>query len=228
MKRSKKLKTLAIIPARLGSKRLKNKNFLNFNGKPLINWTIDQALKCKNINKIIISTDSKKFIKTISKHNKIITSLRKKKLSSDKALIEDVIVAEVKKHKLFDFDNLILLQTTSPLRQTKFIDNSIKKFINSKNYLTGVSFIKLKSKVKNLFTITTEGKVNKIIKNSKFFNNETYFPSGDIYISKVKFFMKNKTFFSKNIFPFFSKNYSDIDTLSDFKLAELKKKNYVL
>ncbi len=224
----KNVRTFAIIPARVGSKRLKNKNFIKFNGRPLINWTIDQAIKCKNINKIIISTDSKKFIKKISKHNRIIASLREKKLSSDKALIEDVIVEEVKKHKLFDYDNLILLQTTSPLRQTQFIDNSIKKFINSRNYNTGVSFIKSNLKLKNLFEITTSGKVKKIIKNSKLINYEAYFPSGDIYLSKVKFFMKNKTFFSKNTFPFFPKKYSDIDTLSDFKLAELKKNNNVL
>ena len=49
---------LAIIPARKSSKRLKNKNFKNFNGKPLIYWTIQKALKSKYIDKILVTTDS--------------------------------------------------------------------------------------------------------------------------------------------------------------------------
>ncbi len=228
MKITKNTKTFAIIPARVGSKRLKNKNFIKFNGKPLINWTIDQALKSKNICKVVISTDSKKFTRTLSKSKKIIISLREKKLSTSKALIEDVIFNEVKKHKLYKFDNLILLQTTSPLRDVKFIDSSIKKFINSKNHYTGVSFIKSKHKAMHFFNISAKGKVKKLIKDTNYLNHETYHPSGDIYISKVDYFMKHRTFFSKNIFPFFSKNYSDIDTISDFKLAEFKKKTDVL
>ena len=52
------MKVLAIIPARKSSKRLKNKNFKNFNGKPLIYWTIQRALKSKFIDQILVSTDS--------------------------------------------------------------------------------------------------------------------------------------------------------------------------
>ena len=225
MKRSKKLKTLAIIPARLGSKRLKNKNFLNFNGKPLINWTIDQALRSKNINRIIVSTDSKKFINKFKKNKKIILSLREKKFSTSKSPIEDVIIREIIKYKLSHYHNIILLQTTSPLRDVKFIDKSISDFGNAKNYFTGISLIKSKVKLSNLFNLLNKSTIRKIYKKGDNSIKDIYFPSGDIYISKVKYFLKNKTFYSKKIFPFFSKIYSDIDNLSDFKIAEFKKKN---
>ena len=56
----KNLKILAIIPARAGSKGLKNKNILKLGGKNIINITIEQALKSKYINKVSVSTDSKK------------------------------------------------------------------------------------------------------------------------------------------------------------------------
>ena len=60
---------LGIIPARSGSKGLKNKNIKVFAGKPLIYWTIKEAKKVKNINKLIVSTDSKKIATIAQKYN---------------------------------------------------------------------------------------------------------------------------------------------------------------
>ena len=60
-------KTLAIIPARKGSKRVKNKNLKLFYGKPLICWTIEESLKSKKIDHIYISTDCLKIKKLVEK-----------------------------------------------------------------------------------------------------------------------------------------------------------------
>ena len=83
------MKNLAIILARKGSKRLKNKNFKILNGKPLIYWTIKFAKKTKIFEDIIVSTDSSE-IKEFSNKEKVISPwLRPKRLSSDKVKSEN-------------------------------------------------------------------------------------------------------------------------------------------
>ena len=66
----KKINIVALIPARSGSKRLKNKNIRLINGKPLIAYSIIQALKLKDIDYVIVSTDSKKYAKIAEKYGK--------------------------------------------------------------------------------------------------------------------------------------------------------------
>ena len=79
-------KILAFIPARGGSKGIPNKNIKLFNGKPLIEWTINSALKSKFVNKIIVSSDSKKIL-TLSKKLGADIVLRPKNISGDYANI---------------------------------------------------------------------------------------------------------------------------------------------
>ena len=141
---------IALIPARNGSVRLKNKNLKKLLNKPLIFWTIREALKSKYINKIIISSDSKKILNYFKPNKKIIKSSRSKKLSSSYAKIEDVLIYEIKKNKLSKSDIIILLQPTSPLRNVELIDTSIKKFVNSK-YDTCISFFLIWRKSLKIF-----------------------------------------------------------------------------
>ena len=74
-----KKKIIAIIPARKNSTRLKNKNFKKFNGRPLIQWTVETAVKSKYIDKVLVSSDSIKILNLCSKYKDIILSKRKKK-----------------------------------------------------------------------------------------------------------------------------------------------------
>ena len=67
---------IAIIPARSGSKRIKNKNIKLLQNKPLINWTIDLAVKSKVFINIIVSSDSQKILKVVKKNNKDIITLK--------------------------------------------------------------------------------------------------------------------------------------------------------
>ena len=88
----KNLKILIVIPARKNSKRLPNKNLLKVNKKSLIQRTIDIAKQITDKENIIISTDSSK-IQKIAKQNQInVPWLRPKKLSSDKASSENVVL----------------------------------------------------------------------------------------------------------------------------------------
>ncbi len=93
------MKFLALIPARKGSKSIKNKNFKKFNSKPLIWWTIKSSKKSKFIDKIVVSTDCKK-IKNFSIKNKVeVPFLRPKKISNDKSTAKQVIDHTLKYYK---------------------------------------------------------------------------------------------------------------------------------
>ena len=127
----KKIKRLAIIPARSGSKRILNKNIKNFIDRPIINFSIDNAIKSKLFKKIHISTDSIKFKKYIEKKNKIkIDFLRPKKISNDNTPLIDVVgfVKKAFKERNFFFDEIWLIYACSPLTRFQDLILASKKY----------------------------------------------------------------------------------------------------
>ena len=86
----KNKKSICIIPARSGSSRIKNKNIINFFGKPIISYAIIAAIKSKLFDKIIVSTDSKKISKISISYGATVPSLRPRKLSNAKSTINGV------------------------------------------------------------------------------------------------------------------------------------------
>ena len=98
---------IAIIPARGGSKRIKNKNIKKFLNKPIIYWSIKTAIDSRIFDKIIVSTDNKRIKKIAEKYGAEVPFLRPKKLSNDFATTRDVIKHTMnflnKKNKVDDF-----------------------------------------------------------------------------------------------------------------------------
>ena len=90
MKKLKKI--ICIIPARKGSKRIKNKNIINFFGKPLISYSIENALKSNIFEKVIVSTDSKKISNISKKYGADVPFLRPKSLSGNNIIVKDVLI----------------------------------------------------------------------------------------------------------------------------------------
>ena len=129
------MKYLIIIPARKNSKRIKNKNLIKFNGISLIDRSIKEAIKIKNDNLIIVSTDHEKILAKSKKYlkKKIEFLKRPKYLSNDSSSIESLVLNIIKnKFKNNKPKNIILLQPTSPFRNHKHINNCIKKFEKKK------------------------------------------------------------------------------------------------
>ena len=125
---------LAYIPARKNSLRIKNKNILNLEGKPLITHTLSAAKKSKYINDIYVSTDSNKIKTIVIKEGIYFHDFRIKKLAGSKISMHELLKNELKiLKKNFQFDYIVLLQPTSPLRTAKDIDNSCKLFLKNKN-----------------------------------------------------------------------------------------------
>jgi CMP-N,N'-diacetyllegionaminic acid synthase len=218
---------LAIIPAKSLSKRLPNKNIKKLAGKPLIAYTIECALKSKKIKRLIVSTDSKKIAKIAIKYGAEVPFLRNKKFTKDKTTSWEVLKDLLKKLKLIEnksYESLIYLQPTSPLRLVKDIDNSIKIF-RKKNANAIVSVNKAKpsfwfKNIKDNGLLIEKEKINKKI---------NYILNGSIYIFKTSFIKKTKpNIYDKKTFAYIMplERSVDIDTLYDFKIAEmLIKKN---
>ncbi|WP_342600369.1 acylneuraminate cytidylyltransferase family protein [Psychrobacillus sp. FSL H8-0483] len=121
-------KVLAIIPARGGSKSIPKKNIVQFNGKPLIAWTIETALKTNEIDKVIVSTDCSEIANVSTKHGAEV-QIRPSKLASDDALVIETIkyVLEELKKSNEQFDYIVLLEATSPLRLPEDVSKCIQK-----------------------------------------------------------------------------------------------------
>lgn len=210
------MKSLIYIPARSGSKRIKNKNFTNFYGKPLIFWTIEFAIKLRDFDKIIISTDSKKWGEIIrnefrSKNNIIDVSIRPARLSNDKSNIIDAIKYDLKKvnPKL----DILLLQPTSPFRSYVRIKNAIKYY--KKNKIESLASFQCFINEKNIFIFNKK----KLYKEKKY-----YKANGNFYLISYKKLLEAKKFITEDTKIIISNNnYEniDIDYHHQWRAAEL-------
>ena len=215
---------LAIIPARAGSKRIKNKNLIKINKVPLFNYTLRSALKTKKIKKIIITTNIKKLIKKNSK--KIFYVERPKYLCKDNSSTESAMLHALKtfnNKKDTIIKNIILLQPTSPFRDHQDIINSINKFEKGKyNSLLSVYeskfFLWTLRKKRSFLPLNYNLKKRVRGQNMKNF----FIENGAIFIFKYKNFLKYKNRLFKPIgySKMSKKNSLEIDSREDFLLAK--------
>lgn len=122
---------IAIIPARSGSKGLKDKNIKLLNGKPLMAYTIEAAINSRSFDVIFVSTDSEEYARIASMYGADAHFLRSEENSSDKAGSWDVVREVIKRFEEegYFFDEIMLLQPTSPLRSKEDITNAIDTMI---------------------------------------------------------------------------------------------------
>jgi len=123
-------KVLAIIPARGGSKTVHKKNIRPLAGKPLIAYTIEEALKSKHVDRVIVSTDDKEIARVARRYGAEVPFLRPKSLATDTSPSLFVILHALrylKKNEKYSPGIVVFLQPTSPFRKAKHIDAAIKK-----------------------------------------------------------------------------------------------------
>lgn len=217
---------LAIIPARGGSKRLPRKNILDLNGKPLIQWSIDAALECKYIDKILVTTDDDEIINYVKKNNNIEIIKRPDELASDTAKSFDAIVHAIDQLTT-TYEYIILLQPTSPLRTYQHINEAIE-LLDKKNAHAIVSVVEMDHSPLWSNTLPKNDSMvnfletNVIDKRSQ--ELEMYYRlNGAIYICKTDKLLKENSFFIEdNIFAYKMdrKSSIDIDEEIDFQFTE--------
>lgn len=216
---------IGIIPARGGSKRLPRKNTLSLCGKPLIAWTIEAGLKSKYIDKLIVTSDDDEILKISRDYGADIIK-RPYKLATDTATTFDA-VKHVLENTGQNYDYIVLLQPTSPLRNEKHIDDAIKLLFQKKADAV-ISVCEVDNSPLWCNTLPTDGSlkgflkedvINKRSQDLDKFNRI----NGAIYICQIDKLLENKSFFLKdNIFAYVmdKKHSIDVDEEIDFYVAE--------
>ena len=215
----KKITFLAVIPARGNSQRIKNKNLIKLNKKPLIYWTIKSALESKYISDVCVTSDSEKIL-NYCKNFDVKTILRPKKLSGNVIMPDEAVKHAYLKLKI-KYDFIVMLQPTSPLRKFQDIDRAIA--------------IILKDKSKSLFSSSIESRfIWKKTKNNycpinynfkkrpRHQDISFYFENGAIYISRSSLFTKKANRLGGKISNYVMplKRSIDIDNIKDLEEAE--------
>ena len=222
------MEIISIIPARGGSKGIPMKNLKLINGKPLLYYSINSSLNSKYISRTIVSSDHEKILKIAKKLGAEIIS-RPKKFSTDNATTESVIshsIEFLEKKEKYHPDIIVLLQNTSPLRNSKHIDEAIKLFLKKKydSLLSCYPSHMFLWKKQN----GTGAPLNydpKYRPMRQRFNNQ-FIENGAIYITKFSSFKKSKCRVSGKIGLYeMPKELSiDIDTRDDLKKINKMKK----
>ena len=221
--------TLCIIPARSGSKGIKDKNILKLNNKELIIHSIKFAKKLKFVKHIILSTDSQNYLDISKKFLKTKNKLRPKNISTDKTKMIDVINYEIKNYEgdLKYIKKVLLLQPTCPFRkiQTFIKANRILSF--GDNYDSIITLNEVKDHPERMKIINKKNIVKNYLKKNVSFQRrqdlkKVYIRSGSMYFFKLKNIYKKKDILGKKTYGIIIKGKEaiNIDTIEDMILAQ--------
>lgn len=212
---------IAIIPIRSGSKGIPHKNIKLFNKKPLIWWTLN-ALESSKVGKVIVASDSQKYLDLVKSFNfnKVTLYKRTHKCSTDEASSESVLLEVISEFNLED--DIIFVQATSPLTTSKDFDEGIKLY---KNYDSILSVVK-----QQRFIWDSKGiSLNYDYKNRPRRQDWSgYFvENGAFYINSSNNILKYKNRLSGNIglYKMDEFHYHEIDSIQDWILLENLQKN---
>ncbi|MEQ5138507.1 MULTISPECIES: cytidylyltransferase domain-containing protein [Providencia] len=216
-----KLKKIAIIPARSGSKGLPNKNILMLLGKPLMAYTIEAAINSKLFERVIVSTDSIEYKEIAEKYGAEVI-IRDKELASDQATSFMVIDNILKKIPQYDY--FVLLQPTSPFRDESHIKEAIDIFESNDKHEFLVSVTESEKSTDLIKPIDSDNSLkhfNLDFSNYRRQDSPYYTPNGAIFIGYNSSYVKQKHFFGPKATAYFmsKKDSIDIDDALDFELA---------
>lgn len=226
----------AVIPARSGSKSLKNKNIKNLMKKPLIAHSIISANKNKLIKKVLFTSDSKKYISLAKKYRCDYYHIRSKKNSKDHSkdidVFREVLTFLIKKNITLP-KYFIHFRPTSPIRINKTISKAINIFLRRKNLISALKSVSINPHNSLKDYILKNKKLYSLNKNFGFKIDKvniprenlptTYIGNGVIDIYKTKNILKGKLLGGR-VFPFITDEpFCDIDSLKDLKYA-----NYIM
>jgi pseudaminic acid cytidylyltransferase len=227
----RKKDSIAIIPARKGSKRIPGKNIKLFYGKPIIYYAIKKAEESGLFSKILVTTDSKKIANISKKFGASVEFIRPKYLSNDKAGTIQVIshaVNYLRKKNLF-YNYVCCIYPATPLINLKKFKICYKILNSNKfNYVFPVSKF---HKTNNTYLLLNKNRTvkEKIETEKKIFYPFFYNDTGQYYWGKFSSWLnKKKLFTSKSKVIFLSKNdFVDVNTLKDWIDLENLYKKYL-
>lgn len=236
IKIKKKQKILAIIPARGGSKRIPNKNIRLLNGKPLIAYSIKQALDSKVFDRVIVDTDNLEIAKVAKKYGAEVPFLRPPEFAADKTKVGDTIIFlldRLAREQNYKPDIISLIQTTSPLREPE----DIKKCFDVISRPGVKSVVTVAETSPWFFNLSDKGKLVLVNKTAMSSTNTQEVKKGYllngcmVYMIKTDYFRKIKKFVDFEFGETCAVECEawrsvDLDYPEDWIMAELLQKNY--
>jgi len=221
------MKNIAIIPARSGSKGLKDKNIKMLNGKPLMAYTIEAALKSKQFDEVMVSTDSEKYAEIAKSFGAKVPFLRSAETSTDKASSWDTVAEVLGRYaeNRQTFDTLCLLQPTSPFRTAEDIKMAYELY-KSKADFAVISVCEAEHSPLWCGHLPESGEflnfINEDAMKQRQAGGKFYRLNGAIYIVNCEKFKTDRHFYQSGSFAYImpQERSIDIDTALDFKMAE--------
>ena len=219
---------IAIIPARSGSKRIKNKNIKIFHGKPIILWTLKHLKKSKLFKKVILTTDSKEYFNFLKNKGFDEIIIRPKSLSNDYAITQDVIkhsIEYLNKKKKIVFENVCCVYPCNPFFTKKDLTQGLKNIEKNKT-LFSFPVTQYSHPIQRAFIIQKKQKMKMREKKFELTRTqdltETFHDVGQFYWGKKKLWLSKKRIHTHSIgIKTPTWRSIDIDHLNDWKRAEL-------
>ena len=230
-------KILGLITARSGSKGLPKKNIKPLLGKPLIAWSIDVGIKSNYIDDLVVSTDCHEMSRLAKKYEAEAPFIRPKELSTDSASSVDVILHAInwleKRDRFYDL--VVLLEPTSPLRESKDIDRCLE-IMQENNVRSIVSICKVESTHPMfLFRLNEKSKLDpysgKTPNSLRRQDLETlYFLEGSVYCSEIDLLRTKRGFYHEETYGYIVPKWKslEIDDEDDFLMVEALMKSRIL
>jgi CMP-N-acetylneuraminic acid synthetase len=216
---------IAVIPARSGSKGVKDKNIRRLNGKPLMVYTIEAAINSAVIDSVMVSTDSELYAAIACKHGAEVPFLRPSAISGDKSLASDYIIHVIEKLKEIGrvYDYFIILQPTSPFRKPEHITAGVQMIVDEK-LDSVVAFSEARHPLNYFHPLPHDFNLGNIcLQESNRQEHEQYYKiNGMLYIAECKAYLQSRNFYGpKSKALIIDNKYAlDIDSEYDFSLAE--------
>ncbi len=223
------MRILGLIPARGDSKGIADKNIVNLAGKPLIYYTIQQALKVDLFERVFVSTDSEK-IKTVCESIGLeVPFLRPKHLAQDNTRTIDVVIdllKSLKENYNEEYDYVCLLQPTSPLRSIQDIENCIE-IIRAKKEGSVISISLIDEPHPYKMQIIRNGLIYPFIEGSNSSTPRQELPTvyelnGAIFLTDVETILEKRSFFGEKCYPYVMPAERSVDINSSLDLIFAK------
>lgn len=221
-------RTVCVIPARGGSKRIPRKNIISFHGKPMIAWTIEAAINSKIFDKVIVSTDDEEIASISIKYGAEVPFLREAKNDDFSPISEATIhtLNQFKEKLNQEWDTVVQLMANCPLRTTQDISSAIENFVKNDLKFQISAFKYGWMNPWWAYKIRTDGSPEPVFPGAISTRSQDlpklFCPTGAIWIANIDALKKSSSFYGQD-FKLFEMDWVsaiDIDDMDDFMLAE--------
>ncbi|MBD3426540.1 MAG: acylneuraminate cytidylyltransferase family protein [Candidatus Omnitrophica bacterium] len=221
-------RVLAVIPARGGSKGLRDKNIRPLSGKPLIGWVLREALKSRKISEVVVSTDSARIAEIAREYGAQVPFMRPKNLALDASPGIDPVLHLLGYYRdRLDLPGIVVcLQCTSPLTEAGDIDNAVTIYEKS-GFDSLVSVTPALENPYWMVSVDDKNRIDPVVKTGMNYTCRQQIPvayklSGAIYVSRPEILLRKKSWVTDNTGAYVMEKEKayDIDTLADFEQVE--------